>query len=73
MAARRELAVSAEKAAADAGGGSTIDPFDELCPAGPCATRVASTWIYRDDGHISVEASVGLGAWFEASLSRALG
>ena len=71
--ARRELAVSAEKAAADAGGGSTIDPFDELCPAGPCATRVASTWIYRDDGHISVEASVGLGAWFEASLSRALG
>ncbi|MDO8392277.1 MAG: acyltransferase family protein [Actinomycetota bacterium] len=65
---RRQRAVDAEDAATKLAGASTIDPFDQLCPGDPCRTRVGSTWMYRDDSHISVAASEALGAWFAASL-----
>lgn len=52
----RRRAVQAETAAASAGGATTIDLADVLCPDGVCATLRAGKWIWYDT-HITVYAS----------------
>jgi hypothetical protein len=54
----RAPAVSAESAAAAATSAKTLDVASFLCPEERCSTQQGSTWTWRDDGHISVDASI---------------
>ena len=56
----RQRAVQAEVAAAGRAGATTVDVAKELCPDGTCSARRDGIWVWLDEGHISVEASVRL-------------
>lgn len=71
--AERERALAIEQSVAKRAGASTLDVFDELCPADPCSTRGDSIWLNLDDGHISVAASERLAPRFVAAITDVLG
>ncbi len=56
----RARVISAESAAAATTNIRTLDVADQLCPGGTCSTRLGDTWMYRDGGHISIDASIQL-------------
>lgn len=68
----REAALQAEQAAAQ-DIATTLDLFDQLCPQVRCESRGDDIWLYRDGGHISVEASERLAPLFERAITTALG
>jgi peptidoglycan/LPS O-acetylase OafA/YrhL len=52
--ALRAPVVAVEQRVTAATGITTLDVFDQLCPAATCSEVVAGTWAYRDATHLSV-------------------
>jgi hypothetical protein len=49
-------------------GAVVLDLREYFCPDGLCVTQIGDTYLYRDDGHISVGAAQGLKSTFEAVI-----
>jgi peptidoglycan/LPS O-acetylase OafA/YrhL len=52
-------------------GATVVDPHVFFCPGGACTTELDGTYLYRDDGHISVPASEALAETFADALAGA--
>ena len=46
-----------EAEAARRAGGRTVDLRESLCPDGECRTNIGDRWLYRDELHLTVDAS----------------
>ena len=57
-----------EQVAADTGA-TVLDLRDYFCPMSLCTTELDGTYLYRDEGHISIAASEALTGRFTAALS----
>ena len=69
----RERAVLVESGVGEQSMATVIDVADDLCTADLCATRLGDTWMWKNGGHISIDASTQLSGRFEdllASLPR---
>jgi hypothetical protein len=69
----RDRAVSAERGVGEHTTATVVDVADDLCIADLCATRLGDTWMWKNGGHISVDASAQLSGRFRdllASLPR---
>lgn len=64
----QQAARSAIDAVGKATGATVIDPREHFCPNEMCTTQLGDTYLYRDDGHISVGAAKGLTPTFVTAL-----
>ena len=51
-------------------GATVLDLREYFCPEGICMTQIGDTYLYRDDGHISVGAAQGLSPLFTRVLQQ---
>ena len=65
----RARSVAAEAVVAAETGATTIDPLPLLCTGDECRTREGTTWLWRDMGHVSVDAAPVVTDPLRAALS----
>lgn len=51
-------------------GATVVDLRDHFCPQDSCTTQLGTTYLYRDDGHISIGAAKELAPIFTQALQR---
>lgn len=66
----QRAARDATNAVGVATGATVLDLREYFCPEGICMTQIGDTYLYRDDGHISVGAAQGLSPLFTRVLQQ---